>query len=261
MRKIRAKVAVVHSARAARACAVFGVEYPPPPPPGWCASTCFSLAQAIDSQVTDGQIALISGPSGCGKSTLLRSIASLSKQAGGLHVDSTRIESLDKMHRSDIDAPLVDLFTLELDDAIRLLTRLGLGEPRLLASPLRALSEGQRHRAMVAMALARSAERRRRSPVTLTIDEFGSVLDRLGAGLLARAIRRVIQPSNDGHKPRARPRLIVATAHEDLRSSLRPDVHIRLSLAGLQHTVISLADSHSGERTVLSTRLGGKGAT
>ncbi len=155
-----------------------------------------------------GTIILVSGPSGSGKSLLLRKVCSRLSARAILSLDSITIP----------DDALVDCFQDEpLETTLSLLSRVGLGEAWSYFRKPSQLSEGQRWRAKLALALHRL--RNTEKPV-LVIDEFCAVLDRLTAAIVARALRRMI----DAH-----PNLcaIVATSHDDLIRALEPDVVVR----------------------------------
>jgi ABC-type ATPase with predicted acetyltransferase domain len=116
--------------------------------------------------------------------------------------------------------PLVDCFGEEtpLREILLLLARVGLGEAWSYLRSAEELSEGQRFRLKLALALhsatRRSPDGRRR--VILICDEFAAVLDRITAMVVARCLRRAID---------ANPMLaaVVATSHEDLQPALKPD--------------------------------------
>ena len=193
------------SARLLRAIAPFGLlarraEHPAPPPPP---------PAAVDRvlALSGGSIALVTGPSGCGKSTLMRAIA-----------DAARVPIVDGLLRdTPDDRPLPDLFAGPLHEALRSLTASGLAEPRLWARSVGELSEGQRLRLGLALAMSR-ARGSARSLVLL--DEFCSTLDRVTARGVSRTLRRWAS---------GQPGVLVvcATAHDDLAEFLRPDLALR----------------------------------
>jgi ABC-type ATPase with predicted acetyltransferase domain len=155
-----------------------------------------------------GQIGLITGPSGSGKTLLLREL----------------YNSVEKSHRLWLSRiPLkngqcvIDCFKGPLEETLRCLCRVGLGDVfTMLTSPSR-LSEGQRYR----YRLARAWLSGRRY---LFADEFGSALDRPGAAVLASQIRQVV--SQTGRI------FIAASCREDLADPLEPDVIIQADQTG-----------------------------
>lgn len=198
------------SLRTARAGAMFGLTPPFDEYRAVLIEQLKPIARQLNKQLKPGQIALLSGPSGCGKSTLLRIFAGVARRERIVRLDD---RSNDRTRRDGTS--LVDLFPGNLEGAIRLLTRVGLGEPRLFTRSLSELSDGQRHRARLALALTAIQGR----GGTIVIDEFGSLLDRLGARLLAASVRNVIS----GSARAVGVRLVAATAHDDLCGDLKPD--------------------------------------
>lgn len=167
-----------------------------------------------------GAVTLITGPSGAGKSTLLRAAAVAAREDGRriIDPDSLRLRA----------APIVDLFRAPLDESLRLLARAGLAEGRCFVRRPGELSDGQRRRLRLALAM-HSAARRPSCPTMLVIDEFGAGLDGASARGVAAALRRAIDDSrNTG--------AIVATTRDDLAPALRPDCTIELDMTGAVRT-------------------------
>lgn len=169
-----------------------------------------------------GQILFITGPSGSGKSTLFRRLRAAHPARRWLDVDHLRLPAM----------ALVDCFPHRpLEDTLQILGRVGLGEAwSYLRTPAQ-LSEGQRWRLRLALALDRATARRRPSapardpspPPPLRVlasDEFAAVLDRVTAAIIARMLRRTLDAS---------PHLcaVLASSHDDLLRALRPDQIIR----------------------------------
>lgn len=201
------------SERLLRALAPFGLVVQRVPRQSASASPCvLRVDQAEIDRVLampPGSIALLTGPSGCGKSMLLRATASAMRARGGHVVDASAL-----LARAVADRPIIDLFSGSLVRSLRLLSAAGLGEAMLWARSAAELSDGQRARLGMALAMARVTTGRK---TLILIDECCSTLDRVSARCVARALRRWC--SRQG-----RVRVLCATAHDDLAEMLSPDV-------------------------------------
>ncbi len=172
-----------------------------------------------------GQILLITGPSGAGKSSLLRALRSRARRPW---LDLANIPLLNK--------PIIDLLPdLPIQSALQSLARVGLAEAHSYLCTPDQLSEGQRFRLRLAVALHQSQARpvgntdqhartskqqlaTSNSPRNsiLASDEFAALLDRVTAAVISHALRRAIDRT---------PNLsaILATSHDDLIDPLAPD--------------------------------------
>jgi ABC-type lipoprotein export system ATPase subunit len=143
----------------------------------------------------------VTGPSGGGKSTLLRALAKALRAGFG---PPRRL-------RADVAAV----------DAVRRggawLARAGLAESAAMIASARELSEGQRHRLLI----ARLMDRRSR---VVIIDEFASTLDRPTAMGVAMGMRRWAHAAGKV--------VVCATAHDDVERWLDADLRVRVPLAG-----------------------------
>jgi ABC-type ATPase with predicted acetyltransferase domain len=154
-----------------------------------------------------GEIVLVTGPSGAGKSSLLR-----------LLQKTERIDWIDLGKILPPNRPLVDCFgTLSLEEVLALLARVGLAEAWTYLRTPSQLSDGQRWRLKLALALSQA--KTQREPI-LIADEFAALLDRVTAAVVARSLRRAISADKNC-------RAILATSHDDLTEALAPDVYIR----------------------------------
>lgn len=163
-------------------------------------------ADGVGAQVLDllrgGEVILVEGASGSGKSTLLRFLADRLKQ---------RVIESEDLHIPD-RAVIDCLDQLDLEQALELLARFGLGEVYAYLSPARQLSTGQQSRLRLAMA---AMHLMRRAGGVMICDEFATRLDRYTAAIIARAMGRFIQ-SQAEHSA------IVATCCDGLDRALRP---------------------------------------
>ena len=216
------------------------------------------ILSPIDIPLRPGTIVFITGPSGGGKSTILRAIQEHALGAGRpcTSVDgpevASRMTSPDAADRAaarpsvhrvidclegrdggdDGDArPLAELMSI--------LARAGLAEAAIMVRPVAVLSDGERARLKLAIAMdllewtASAAATGSSAPsdgpagsasALLIADEFTSAVDRATARSIARLVASWIRRS-----PHC---LVAATAHDDILEALRPDILVHAQLAG-----------------------------
>jgi len=166
-----------------------------------------SFSPALHVRVPDVPImgiVAITGPSGCGKSLFMAEVER--QHPGSLRPRAPRDEEvLHLVHR----AP---------EETLRLLAEIGLGDPRIYLSRYSVLSDGQRERVKLLIALLNN------SPIVLA-DEFLSPLDRVSARIVASGIGRFCRRTGKC--------LVVASASDDYLDDLRPDTHVRFDSTGL----------------------------
>jgi uncharacterized protein len=157
-----------------------------------------------------GQVVLVTGASGGGKSSLLRRLRRFRARHRWIDVQRTRLPAVPTVDCFGPDVPVLD--------ALKLLSRVGLGEAWTYLRTPAEISDGQRWRLRLALAL-RAAHRceATRDPI-LVCDEFAALLDRITACVIARMLRRAVSAAG------TRASAIVATSHEDLIGALQPDV-------------------------------------
>src|SRR5207245_3532552 len=125
------------------------------------------VAENLTLDVCPGDLVLFAGPSGSGKSSLLREVG---RRVGALDANAVTLP----------DVPLVDALAGTVAERLDALAACGLSEARLLLRTPAELSDGQRYRFRLALALARAG----RGGFVLA-DEFCAVLDRTLAKVLA----------------------------------------------------------------------------
>jgi ABC-type lipoprotein export system ATPase subunit len=186
----------------------------------------------LDGALTRGVVGLITGASGAGKSTLLRAVAERRRGAGGVVIDAAPIALEER--------PAVELVGATLEGAMRALARAGLGEAACFVRKPREMSDGQRARLRLALALERGAAVGGRAGALIVADEFGATLDRATARAVAALSARRVRGGGAGA-------LLVATAHDDLSGALRADVHVRAAGAGVFERVERADEASVGE--------------
>jgi len=152
----------------------------------------------LEISIHPGQVVYITGGSGAGKSVLLGLLKDRIPDAVDL---SEQLWPDDK--------PVVDCFDDSLDQALYWLSMAGLSDAFAIVRRPHELSDGQRYRLQLALALAKK-------PPAICIDEFCNRLDRITAAVVAHNVRKFAD--------RFATTFIVATSHDDLLEDLCPDV-------------------------------------
>lgn len=162
----------------------------------------FVVYKDLKLEVNQGDSVYITGQSGSGKSLLLKELA---RQIG----EEQEIADIDKVELREV--PLVDQIGSSTDDAARILNMAGLSDAYLMIRKPSELSDGQRYRFRIAKMMESSAR-------VWVADEFGAVLDRTTAKLVAFNLRKFAL--------KVGATIIVATTHKDLREELAPTLYV-----------------------------------
>ncbi|MCW4024950.1 MAG: ABC transporter ATP-binding protein [Candidatus Bathyarchaeota archaeon] len=147
-------------------------------------------------------IVYITGDSGSGKSVLLRGIrADLGTEA--LEMSEVKI---------DPEKPIIETVGDTIEQAIELLSKVGLNDAFLFLRKYSQLSDGQRFRYRLAKFLESKKQ-------WLIADEFAATLDRDTAKIVAYNLQKLARQQGKA--------VIVATTHDDLTADLSPSVLVR----------------------------------
>ena len=145
---------------------------------------------------------LFQGASGSGKSSMLRAVAD---QVGALDASLFELP----------DVPAIDAVPGDFPTRLDLLGACGLGEARLMLRRPAEMSDGQRYRFRLALALAWA---KRDGVGFIVADEFAALLDRTLAKVVAYNLRKLC--------PRLGVGALLATTHTDVIDDLSPDLTV-----------------------------------
>jgi len=155
----------------------------------------------VTIKIGSRDIVYITGESGSGKSVLLKV---LEKDLGGEAINIEKIQP-------DPDRPIVETVGENLEEALELLSRVGLNDAFLFIRRYIELSDGQRYRYRIAKLIESGKQ-------WWIMDEFCATLDRDTAKIVAFNVQK--QARRTGRA------VIAATTHTDLFEDLAPTVHI-----------------------------------
>jgi len=165
----------------------------------------FVIYDNFDVDLQQGDIVYISGQSGSGKSLLLRDLASQYASMSGLN----SVADIDDV--SYDERPIINQVGQSTDEAIKILNMAGLNDAYLFIRCPSELSDGQLYRFKMALLLNSDAD-------MWVADEFGAVLDRITAKVVAFNVQKFARQNNKT--------LIVATTHKDMIQELAPTIYI-----------------------------------
>ena len=164
----------------------------------------WSLYDNLELEIRGGDVVYITGQSGSGKSVVLRELQRLMREEGQ---DVASIEDF----AFDDSKNVIDQLGKTTSEALGLLSMAGLNDAYLFVRKPSEMSDGQRYRLKIAKLIETGAK-------VWVADEFGAVLDRVTAQVVASNLQRAAR--------KAGATVMVATTHEDLKNALRPDVQI-----------------------------------
>ncbi|HDS3536361.1 TPA: AAA family ATPase [Klebsiella quasipneumoniae subsp. similipneumoniae] len=164
----------------------------------------WTLYDNLELDIERGDVVYVTGQSGSGKSVVLRELQLLMADAG------QRVASIDDFVFAD-DTNVIDQLGKTTSDALGLLSMAGLNDAYLFVRKPSEMSDGQKYRLKIAKLIESGAD-------VWVADEFGAVLDRVTAQVVASNLQRAARAVGAT--------VIVATTHEDLKNALRPSVQI-----------------------------------
>lgn len=152
-------------------------------------------------KISPRDIVYITGDSGSGKSVLLRAIrADLGDEA----LDMSEVQV-------DPDKPIIETVGTTVEQALELLSKVGLNDAFLFLRKYGQLSDGQRFRYRLAKFLESDKQ-------WLLVDEFAATLDRDTAKIVAYNLQKLARQQGKA--------VIAATTHDDLTKDLSPSVRV-----------------------------------
>ncbi|MDW8040730.1 MAG: ATP-binding cassette domain-containing protein [Nitrososphaerota archaeon] len=165
----------------------------------------FTLYDNLELKIEKGDIVYITGESGSGKSILLKALEKVIHK----HTNQTCINI--KAIKPPKDKPIIETVGKNLQQALDLLSHVGLNDAFLFLRTYRQLSDGQKYRYKIAKLIESQAQ-------VWILDEFAATLDRDTAKIVAYNLQKLARKTGKT--------VLAATTHTDLFEDLNPSVHI-----------------------------------
>jgi ABC-type ATPase with predicted acetyltransferase domain len=159
-------------------------------------------------EINDGDIVYITGPSGAGKSILLRELERAVPASDSVNLARIELPS---------DKTLIDCIDGDLLTGLRTLSTAGLNDVFCVLNQPRNLSDGEKYRFRLSMALATGKK-------FVFADEFCSNLDRITAAVISYNLHKFAK--------RTGVMFILASSHNDILLDLAPDVLVITEFSG-----------------------------
>ena len=165
----------------------------------------FVIYDNVELQIGPTDIVYITGDSGSGKSVLLKALEKdIKNDAAWTCINVADI-------KPEPNKPLIETVGKSLEEALELLSRVGLNDAFLFLRTYEQLSDGQKYRYKIAKMIESKAQ-------FWILDEFAATLDRDTAKIVAYNLQKLARQQ--------RKAVIAATTHTDLLEDLNPSVHI-----------------------------------
>ena len=163
----------------------------------------FVVYDHLPIEVQAGDVVYITGQSGSGKSLLLKDLTAQMRAAGLKVTDLNEIVLEEK--------PVIELLGKTTTEAADLLAKAGISDAWIYIRKPSELSDGQRYRLKLAKVMESDAD-------VWIADEFGAVLDRVTARVIAFNMQKVARSTGKT--------LMVATTHTDMKDELAPNLMV-----------------------------------
>jgi ABC-type lipoprotein export system ATPase subunit/GNAT superfamily N-acetyltransferase len=159
----------------------------------------------VELKIGPQDIVYIAGDSGSGKSVLLKALEKDIRQDMELsHINIADI-------KPEQNKPLIETVGKTLEEALEILSRVGLNDAFLFLRTYEQLSDGQKYRYKIAKMIESGAQ-------FWIMDEFAATLDRDTAKIVAYNLQKLARQQGKA--------VLAATTHTDLLVDLYPSVHI-----------------------------------
>ncbi|HKZ93138.1 MAG TPA: ATP-binding cassette domain-containing protein [Candidatus Bathyarchaeia archaeon] len=165
----------------------------------------FVIYDNVELKISPHDIVYITGESGSGKSALLKTLENDIKNDMG--TTAANINDIQPIP----DKPIIETVGTTTEQALELLSRVGLNDAFLFLRTYQQLSDGQKYRYHTAKLIETGAQ-------FWILDEFAATLDRDTAKITAYNIQKLARQHSKA--------VIAATTHTDLHTDLQPSVHI-----------------------------------
>lgn len=159
-------------------------------------------------ELREGDIVYITGPSGSGKSVILNEIERQLPQSEKINLSQIELTC---------ERSVIDCIGGGVIDSLKVLNTAGLNDVHCILNRPAFLSDGQKQRFRLAMALSAGKK-------YIIADEFCSQLDRVTAAVIAYNIRRFAS--------KYKAVFLLASCQDDILADLQPDVLVVKDLCG-----------------------------
>ncbi len=201
--------------KAAQVCRMFGLTAD--------RLTKRNITHSCKLEINEGNIVYITGPSGAGKSVLLKELERSLPGSDRVNLDQIELPT---------DKILIDCIEGDFLTSLKTLSLTGLNDVFCILNRPANLSDGQKYRFRLAMALA--AEKK-----FIFADEFCSNLDRITAAVISFNVQKFAKKTGIV--------FILASSHEDLLLDLQPDVLVVKELSGETQVIYKVERHYRGD--------------